>query len=76
MVKAYRKELGRQFLAAFGAARGQNQTAAFGSHARTETVAAGANEVRRLKSALHRGLHQTGALILADSKAVNLKPVL
>ena len=26
-----------------------------------EAVAAGANQVRRLKSALHRGLHQTGA---------------
>jgi hypothetical protein len=75
-VKAYRNKLGRQFFAALGAARSQNQTATFGCHTRTKTVTAGTNKVRGLKSALHRDLHQTFALIWIDSKAVNLKPVL
>jgi hypothetical protein len=40
---------------ALGAACGQHQTAILGRHARTEPVAALANQVRGLKRALHRG---------------------
>ena len=41
--------------ASLGAAGCQHQTAAFGGHAGAETVAALADQVRRLVSALHRG---------------------
>jgi hypothetical protein len=45
---------GGQNLAALGATRSQHQTTTFGGHAGAETVAAGADQVRRLVCALHR----------------------
>lgn len=45
--------LGRQPLAALGAAAGDDQTAALGRHARAETVAACANEFGRLECTFH-----------------------
>lgn len=46
--------LRRQNLAALGAAGVQNPAATLGRHTGTEPMAAGANKVRRLKSAFHR----------------------
>jgi hypothetical protein len=61
---------------ALGAACGQDQTAVLGGHARTKAVAALANQVRRLKGALHRGSPSDLTRTRMDSKARNLKPVL
>jgi hypothetical protein len=46
--------LGRELVTAFGATCGQNKTTALGRHARTETMATLAHQVRRLKCAFHR----------------------
>lgn len=58
-------------MTALGATCGQNEATILGGHARAEPVAALTNEVRRLKCALHRGLHQDVPKPLLDSRAGN-----
>ena len=52
---------GREFFTAMRAAAGQNLAATGRGHARAEAVAALADELARLKGALHRGLNRAAA---------------
>lgn len=65
--------LGRKGLAALGAARVQDTAATLGCHPCAEAVAAGANKVRRLKSAFHRGYSGSGTQNHPDSRAAVIR---
>jgi hypothetical protein len=58
---------------ALGAAGCQHKTAILGRHARAETVAALANQVRRLKGALHRGSPSDGARTTSGFEGLQLE---
>jgi hypothetical protein len=64
--------LSRQLFAALGATCGQHKTAAFGRHTGAKAMAAGANQVRGLKRALHSDLHRAvrGAMGFAPEPQV------
>jgi hypothetical protein len=60
-------------MTALGAAGSQHKTAILGRHARAETVAALANQVRRLKGALHRGSPSDGARTTSGFEGLQLE---
>jgi hypothetical protein len=63
-------------MTAFGATRSQNKTATFGRHTCTKAMAALANQIRRLKCALHSDLPQTVARTHVGFEGGNFEPVL
>src|SRR5262245_1405138 len=72
------RSLGRQTCPALGAATRQDPAPPFGRHAGAEAVPPLANDLRGLKSALHREILQfilagSGGLILAGNRRVNAK---
>jgi hypothetical protein len=69
------QKLCRQLFAALGAAGCQHKTATLGCHTSAKAVTAGANQVRRLKSALHRGLHQTGVDPVDSTRKLEARPL-